>query len=41
MEQQNKFIAPGEKLKFEDMDLLYENIPKDNFKHSWMIILFP
>lgn len=41
MEQRNKFIETGsgydhqgEKLKFEDMDLLYENFPSENYKHS-------
>ena len=41
MEQQDKYIESGtgyenklEKLKFEDLDLLYENFQDDNFKHS-------
>ena len=41
MEREDKYIESGskydnqlEKLKFEDMDLLYENFPSDNFKHS-------
>lgn len=41
MEQQDKYTESVtrhenqlEKLKYEDMDLLYENFPSDNFKHS-------